>query len=175
MNKRWVILVGLLFSPALIAGCGDLPTRVGDVCQIDDHCWGTEGSFEFVCDVTIPGGVCMVPGCTPDDPATEENEDDGSCPNGSRCVVECPQDAEECPIEQTMNICRRDCDQQSDCGEVIVCNTVCNPDEEGIEICKEECQNEMKCTSFWVPLPEDEEDSPRACILKGRLYKPPKD
>ena len=175
MSKRWVILIMLLSSLALVAGCGDPPTKVGDVCQIDDHCGGAEGTFELACDVTIPGGVCMVQGCIADIPDTPEDEGDGSCPDGSRCVVECPLGAKECDIELAMNLCRRTCDQQSDCGEVIVCGIVCETDDEGKETCSEKCKNEMECAPFWSPLPEDAEDPPRACILKGRLYKPPED
>jgi len=148
------------------------PTKVGDVCQIDEHCGGTEGDFTLACDTTIPGGVCMVQGCTADDPATEADEDDGSCPGGSRCVAECPAGVTECPIAQATNICRRTCDQQSDCGEVIVCGTVCETNDDGKETCSEKCKNEMECAPFWSPLPEDADDPPRACILKGRLFKP---
>ncbi|MFC1655118.1 hypothetical protein ACFL2F_04865 [Myxococcota bacterium] len=171
MSRRWVVLVVLMSSIALIAGCGDPPTKVGDVCQIDDHCGGTEGTFELACDITIPGGACMVQACTADDPLTETNEDDGSCPDGSRCVIECPMNAKECPVEQSMNICRRTCDQQSDCGEVIVCRERCET-VDNVEKCSIECKNEMECTPFWSPLPEDADDPPRACILKGRLFKP---
>jgi hypothetical protein len=172
MSKRWVLLVVLLSSAALVTGCGDLPTKVGDVCQIDDHCGGTEGTFELACDLTIPGGSCMVQGCTPDKPDTPDiNEDDGTCPDGSRCVRECPMGAKTCDIEDALDLCRRTCDQQSDCGEVIVCGIVCET-VEGKETCKEKCKNEMECTPFWSPLPEDADDPPRACILKGRLYKP---
>lgn len=174
MTKRWVILFVLLSSVALVAGCGDPPTKVGDVCQIDDHCGGTEASFALVCDTTIPGGACMVEGCTPDDPATEADEDDGTCPDGSRCVRECPEGVKNCPEEQARNVCRRTCDQQSDCGEVIRCREVCETVDE-VEKCKVECKNEMECTPFWSPLPEDADDPPRACILKGRLFTPPKD
>jgi len=171
MSRRWVILVVVLSSVALIAGCGDPPSKVGDVCQIDDHCGGTEGSFALACDTSIPGGACMVTGCTPDDPATPDvNEDDGTCPDGSRCVKEivCPDGASEC------NLCRRTCDQQSDCGEVIVCKEVCET-VDNVEKCETKCKNEMECTPFWSPLPEGADDPPRACILKGRLYKPPED
>ena len=210
MSKRWVILVVVLSSLVLVAGCGDPPTKVGDVCQIDDHCGGAEGTFELACDISIPGGVCMVQGCTADDKATPEDEDDGTCPDGSRCVMECPEDDDACAngdIEWSLNLCRRTCDQQSDCGEVIVCGIVCETDDEGVETCSEKCKNEMECAPFWSPLLEsgdcdqmevacltecgDEDqtckdkcstdkkqcksradDPPRACILKGRLFKP---
>ena len=174
MSRRWVILVVVLSSVALVAGCGDPPTKVGDVCQIDDHCGATEGDFTLACDITIPGGACMVQGCTPDNPATEADEDDGSCPDGSRCVVECPMGAANCDAAAAMNLCRRTCDQQSDCGEVIVCRERCET-VDNVEKCSIECKNEMECTPFWSPLPEDAEDPPRACILKGRLYKPPEE
>lgn len=203
MSRRWVILVVLTSSIALIAGCGDPPTKVGDVCQIPDHCGGTEGTFALTCDTSIPGGACMVEGCIGDDPLTEANEDDGSCPDGSRCVkeVECPDEAAVCFR------CRRTCDQQSDCGEVIVCRERCET-VDNVEKCSIECKNEMECTPFWSPLLESDDcdnmetsclnecgeedqacedictadkkrcnsradDPPRACILKGRLYKPP--
>jgi hypothetical protein len=173
MSKRWAIFIVLLSSVALVAGCGDPPTKVGDVCQIDDHCGGTEGSFALVCDITIPGGSCMVQGCTPDNPVTEDiDEDDGTCPDGSRCVIECPMGVKDCTAEESMNVCRRTCDQQSDCGEVIVCKEKCETVDE-VEKCSIECKNEMECTPFWSPLPDEVDDPPRACILKGRLYEPP--
>jgi hypothetical protein len=172
MSRRWVLLVVVLSSVALITGCGDPPTKVGDVCQIDDHCGGTEGTFTLACDISIPGGACMVQGCTPDDPATEADEDDGSCPDGSRCVVECPEGVRNCDTEEAMYLCRRSCDQQSDCGEVIVCRERCETVDE-VEKCSIECKNEMECTPFWSPLPEEADDPPRACILKGRLFTPP--
>lgn len=184
MSRRWVILVVVLSSVALIAGCGDPPTKVGDVCQMDEHCGGTEGSFNLLCDVSIPGGSCVVENCTPEEPPPDKDtpdvpEDEGTCPSGSRCIRECPQGAEACLETEIRNVCRRSCDQQSDCGEVIVCRwkydkadackeDCCTEECNGNEICindciiaegacedkckdkrYEECKNEMECTPVW--------------------------
>ena len=155
-------LAGLVVSCLLVSGCGDPPTKVGDVCQTDDHCGAIEDGFALTCDHSIPGGACAVEGCTPDDFTTEDvSEDEGTCPAGSRCVRE----------GEDLFVCRRACSQQSDCGEVIVCRKRCELVGEE-EKCHTECKNEMECAPFWdmdrsaVP-----ENAPRACILKGRLYR----
>jgi hypothetical protein len=111
----------------------------------------------------------MVTGCTPDDPLTEDTNEEVGCPEGSRCVKEVL-----CLAGAECEVCRRTCDQQSDCGEVIVCRERCET-VDNVEKCSIECKNEMECTPFWSPLPEEADDPPRACILKGRLYKPPED
>lgn len=164
MNKYGVLLVLLLPLGFLLAGCGDPPTKVGDVCQVDLHCGAAEDGFDLECDNGIPGGSCTVMGCTSDDPDTPAvDEDEPTCPSGSRCVRE----------GETDYFCRRSCNQQSDCGEVIKCNLVCK-EEDGEEVCNEECKNEMECSPFWDMNRDDvPEDAPRACIMKRALYREP--
>lgn len=168
MNKYGVLLVLLLPLGLLLAGCGDPPTKIGDVCQNAGHCGDKEGEFDLVCDTGIPGGSCTVKGCTPDDHTTPAvAEDEGTCPADSRCVRE---------VDKTTvyrDYCRRSCNQQSDCGEVIVCREVCK-EEDGEEVCSEECKNEMECSPFWdMDRDEVPEDAPRACIMKRALYREP--
>ncbi len=165
MNKLGVLLVLLLPAGIIVAGCGDEPTKVGDVCLVDEHCGAAESGFTLFCDNGIPGGSCSVLGCTSDDPTTDDAEDQGTCPDSSRCVREGESDY----------YCRRSCNQQSDCGEVIVCSEVCKVEEE-VEICSEECKNEMECSPFWDMDRDDvPEDAPRACIMKRALYREPTD
>ena len=183
----------LLVMGILSSGCGDEPTKVGNVCQTDQHCGGTEATFQLFCDNSIPGGYCTIDNCIMDDPETEDiAEDKESCPEGSRCVRE----------GEDSFLCRKECSQQNDCGEVIVCRA--NPEEidECIEDCTDdlftcdlkcgsnsecldecakcvekcedivECKNEMECAPFWdLPLEDTPDDAPRACILKNRKYE----
>jgi hypothetical protein len=164
MNKYGVLVVVLLPLSLLLAGCGDPPTKVGDVCQRNEHCGAEEDGFSLVCDTGIFGGSCTVQGCTSDDHTTPAvDEDEGTCPADSRCVREGEEDY----------YCRRTCNQQSDCGEVIVCREVCK-EEEDVEVCSEECKNEMECSPFWdMDRDEVPEDAPRACIMKRALYREP--
>jgi hypothetical protein len=176
---RGTLLIALPVSMVLALGaasCGEPATRVGGVCQTSDHCGGGENNLALVCDNSIPGGSCTVTPCTPDDPATPEAEDKTSCPEGSRCVRECPAGVRCDSVDrETVLVCRRGCSQQADCHEVIVCGPVCTPLDGGGEECHEECKNQMECIPFWdlasAELSE-KDDPPRACVLKGRHYRP---
>lgn len=172
---RPAILVVLALALA-VASCGEPATRVGSVCQTSDHCNKTEDNLALTCDNSIPGGSCTVTPCTPDDPATPDAEDRASCPEGSRCVRECPAGV-RCDglARQTVLACRRACSQQADCHEVIVCAPVCSPLDGGGEECHEECKNQMECIPFWDLSASElaaKDDPPRACVLKGRHYRP---
>jgi hypothetical protein len=167
MKNRWGIIVLALWGLALVGGCSDLPTMVGEVCQTDDHCGGQEESLTLTCDHAVPGGSCTVSECTPDNPDTEALEDEMSCPQGARCVQEHVTFAKKCRgTEPTRFVCRRECEQQSDCGEVILCGLKCEiVDDE--EVCEEECKNRMECVPFWSSIPADVDEPPRACVLYG--------
>jgi hypothetical protein len=166
MKGQWVCVTAMVVA-WITGGCSDVPTRVGDVCQIDDHCGGAEGSLSLKCDNSIPGGACTVESCTMDNPdTTDVAEDLQSCPEGSRCVRE----------GANLYLCRRACEQLSDCREVIVCGQKCETDDNGVETCSQECKNNMECTPFW-DLPDETlktmtPSPPRACILKGHRFQP---
>jgi hypothetical protein len=187
MKGRWVILLTIA-AFTLVCGCGDPPTQIGEVCQTDQHCGATEGTLTLTCDHLIPGGSCTVSTCTVDDPTTEMAEDEASCPTGSRCVREHTyrfQDENICRgtdikkcfgTEDTRLVCRRECGQQSECNEVILCGKKCETVDE-VEVCEEEYKNRMECVPFWSVIPEDNDDAPRACVLFGSdcVYEEPKE
>jgi len=190
MKNAWLSFAGCLVIAAL-AGCGDLPTRVGDVCQTDEHCGSGEQNFTLTCDHAVPGGSCTVRECTPDDPDTLDlTEGETSCPAGSRCVLELARMTNKClGATETRLVCRRSCEQQSDCGEAILCGKSCEMVDDK-EVCHEECKNSMMCVPFWNHLPDYEnwpdttrksdaqeaaENPPRACVLYGAdcVYQDP--
>ncbi len=133
----------LLWAAAAAAGCGDVPSRIGEPCQTDAHC-GTADGQALVCDHTIPGGSCTLRGC---DPGLPE-----SCPAGALCVAE--QDA-----PAAGGSCRRACDDVLDCRAVIACGPEpdCDPTAEQ---CGEHCANAMRCALLD---PAGDEDGPRIC------------
>jgi hypothetical protein len=183
-NARGLLLGALLIL--LLPGC-EPATHIGDPCQLDPHCGGREDNLDLECDNTIPGGSCTVADCTLDDPATAGAEDASSCPSGSRCVQECKVEVKcqtiggqqscawACKSDGSTALrCRRACQQQSDCREVIVCGPKCEMVEDQ-EVCHQECTNHSECVRFW-PLPSSEldelTDAPRACVQKGTLVTP---
>jgi hypothetical protein len=183
MERLWLSLA-CCFLATVPAGCGDLPTRVGDFCQTDQHCGSGEQSFTLTCDHNMPGGSCTVTECTPDDPDTlDVAEDETSCPAGSRCVLELARTSNKClGASETHLVCRRSCEQQSDCAEAILCGKSCELVDDK-EVCHEECKNRMMCVPFWGHLPDYEnwpdparkadaekaaENPPRACVLYGK-------
>jgi len=154
MRASCGIALAVLLLAGIQGGCGT-PTRVGEVCQTNDHC-GKEGDFQLTCDLSVPGGTCALVGCTPDDPTTTGvAEDEDSCPEGSRCVKE----------GTNVNICRRSCSIPTDCREAVYCAQECA--DQG-NSCKTKCKNHMQCLPFWqmATVPED---APRACIFKLSL------
>jgi len=167
----FVTVVSLLGS-----GC-DLPTRVGSVCQLDQHCGGKEGELQLVCDHQLPGGLCTVEGCTPDNPDTlDVAEDAASCPPGTRCVLEKSPLMHRCKTSgEVRAVCRPQCTHRGECPEVMFCGTRCF-EQNGEEVCVEECPNRMECVPFWTHLPDPNaseeakkqaENPPRACVLYG--------
>jgi hypothetical protein len=177
MKGRWVILASIA-AFTLVCGCGDPPTQIGEVCQSDQHCGAAEGTLTLTCDHSIPGGSCTVSTCTVDDPATPEvAEDETSCPTGSRCIREHIHSGKKCRgTEETRYVCRRECGQQSECNEVILCGEKCEMVDD-VEVCQEECKNRMECVPFWSVIPEDNDDPPRACVLFGStcVYEEPEE
>lgn len=177
MNVRTVMVAGLL--PGLLAlSCNGPASRIGQVCQQDQHCGGEEEGLTLSCDFQTPGGSCTVTDCTPDDPDTlDVAEDEQSCPAGSRCVREKNPLSYRCKgATETRLVCRPECGQRGDCPEVIVCSQKCTSDDNGNETCQEVCENRMECVPFWSHLPDANlsaeaaaaaENPPRACVLYG--------
>ncbi len=171
-----VICWWLVPAALLCAGC-DLPTMVGSVCQLDEHCGGMEGALTVTCDHDMPGGSCTVEGCTPDDPDTlDVAEDATSCPPGTRCVVEKLPLSHRCKgSQETRTVCRNSCTHKGECPEVIFCGPRCW-EEDGQEVCVTECINRSECVPFWEHLPDPNlsaehkkaaENPPRACVFYG--------
>jgi len=193
MKEKSIIILALLAVVALSAGCGDPPTMVGEVCQTDDHCGGSEQDLSLTCDHSVPGGSCTVTECELDNPDTlDVAEDLETCPEGSRCVREFIRTAPKCDKDtETRLVCRRSCTQQGDCGEVILCDPSCK-EVDGEEVCSTECKNRIMCVPFWSHMPDPEdyqdpedeaaaeaaaEEPPRACIVYGEgcVYHDPEE
>jgi hypothetical protein len=133
---------------ALAAGAAcEGGTRIGAPCQLDAHC-GQEQGFALVCQTSVPGGSCTLRDCTPDDPATPEDESLGSCPASARCVRD---------GIRPRYLCRLACWTPADCRPIWDCQAG-------------DCRNAVRCALVHPsddPLAtEPPPDAPRACAYQ---------
>ncbi|MBN2493513.1 MAG: hypothetical protein JXR96_02885 [Deltaproteobacteria bacterium] len=135
----------------LLAAC-DPPSSIGLPCQLDAHCEDAPDGREIVCDLSVPGGYCSLPGCTPDDLETEPCEDD--CPQGSYCIE----------IEEDAFACRPACSDAGDCRPITLCMEICEQEEP--ERCTTECDNASRCSPVHPEQRDPPWDAPRACTLE---------
>lgn len=100
------VVLALLF--ALLTGCS---SSIGDECESSSDCPSVS---DVICDNTVEGGYCTVPGC-----------EIGGCPSESVCVI-FSRDARFC-----MDVCEGD----ADCREGMVCRMDNNFEGESIGYC----------------------------------------
>lgn len=90
------------FAILSTAGC---ISSIGDSCESDREC--PSGA---VCDVTAPGGYCMIQGC-----------DTNQCPTDSICI----------DFDKETSFCMEACENESDCRDAYACKQ----DSHGLKYC----------------------------------------